>query len=85
MPPYIPMPYWPHGLGPAPGPDLWHGGEPTIDATMVKDSNKLRGNSHWTSTYMPLQENLGGEVGKGVLTGRGASMAARTPTGSRCR
>jgi hypothetical protein len=31
--------------------------------------NKLRGNGHWTSAYMPLQENLGGEAGKGVLTG----------------
>jgi hypothetical protein len=35
---------------------------------MAKVSNKLRGNGHWTSAYMPLQENLGGEVGKGVLT-----------------
>jgi hypothetical protein len=34
----------------------------------VKVSNKLRGNGHWTSAYLPLQENLGGEAGKGVLT-----------------
>jgi hypothetical protein len=48
-----------------------HGGEPTADPTTVKVSNKPRGNDHWTLVYMPLQENLGGEVGKGVLTGRG--------------
>jgi hypothetical protein len=50
---------------------------------MAKVSNKLRGNGHWTSAYMPLQENLGGEVEKGVLTRRGASTAARVPTGRR--
>jgi hypothetical protein len=48
-----------------------HGGEPTADATTTKVSNKPRGNSHWTSDYMPLHENLGGDVGKGVLTRRG--------------
>jgi hypothetical protein len=26
------------------------------------------GNGHWISAYMPLQENLGGEARKGVLT-----------------
>jgi hypothetical protein len=45
-----------------------HGGEPTVDSTPVKVSNKPRGNGHWTLVYLPLQENLGGEVGKGVLT-----------------
>jgi hypothetical protein len=48
-----------------------HGGKPTVNSTLVKVSNKLRGNGHWTSAYLPLQENLGGKVGKGVLTGRG--------------
>jgi hypothetical protein len=36
---------------------------------MAKILNKLRGNGHWTSAYMPLQENLGGEARKGVLIG----------------
>jgi hypothetical protein len=45
-----------------------HGGEPTIDSTTAKVSNKPKGNGHWTSAYLPLQENLGGEAGKGVLT-----------------
>jgi hypothetical protein len=45
-----------------------HGGEPTVDSTTAKISNKLRGNGHWTSTYMSLQENLAGEASKGVLT-----------------
>jgi hypothetical protein len=48
-----------------------HGGEPAVDSTTAKVSNKHRGNGYWTSAYMPLQENLGGEVGKGVLTERG--------------
>jgi hypothetical protein len=41
----------------------------------AKISNKPRGNGHWTLAYMPLQENLGGEAGKGVLTGEDASAA----------
>jgi hypothetical protein len=48
-----------------------HGGEPTVATTTVMVSNKLRGNSHWTLAYMPLQKNLRGEVGKGVLNRRG--------------
>jgi hypothetical protein len=42
-----------------------------------KVSKKLRGNGHWTSAYLPLQENPGGEAGKGVLTGAelGSAMA----------
>jgi hypothetical protein len=48
-----------------------HGGEPTIDSTPVKVSNKMRENGHYTSAYLPLPENLGREVGKGVLTRRG--------------
>jgi hypothetical protein len=32
-------------------------------------SNKPRGNVHWTSAYLPLQENLEGKARKGVLTG----------------
>jgi hypothetical protein len=51
----------------------------------AKISNKPRGNGHWTLAYMPLQENLGGEAGKGVLTGEDASAAARVPTGRRRR
>jgi hypothetical protein len=35
----------------------------------AKVSNKSRGNGHWTSSYMPLQENQGGEAGKGILIG----------------
>jgi hypothetical protein len=31
-------------------------------------SNKPWGNGHWTVAYLPLQENLGREAGKGVLT-----------------
>jgi hypothetical protein len=46
-----------------------HGGESTVDSTPVKVSNKPRGNGHLTSAYMPLQENLGGDAEKGVLTG----------------
>jgi hypothetical protein len=46
-----------------------HGGKPTADAMTAKVSNKPRGNGHWTSAYMPLQENLGGEAMMGVLTG----------------
>jgi hypothetical protein len=46
-----------------------HGGEPTVDSTLTKVLNKLRGNGHWTSAYLPLPENLGGEAGMGVLTG----------------
>jgi hypothetical protein len=42
------------------------------ESMMVKVSNKPRGNGHWTLGYMPLQENLGREVRKGVLTGRGS-------------
>jgi hypothetical protein len=56
-----------------------HSGEPIIDSTTVKVLNKPRGNGHWTSSYMPLQENLGREVGKGVLTRRGCFCSgART-------
>jgi hypothetical protein len=29
----------------------------------------LRASDHWISTYVLLQENLGGEAGKVVLTG----------------
>jgi hypothetical protein len=38
-----------------------HGGEPTVDSTLAMVSNKQRGNGHWTSAYLPLQENRGGE------------------------
>jgi hypothetical protein len=41
----------------------------------AKVLNKMMGNVHWTSAYMPLQENLGGEAGKGVLTGAEHSSA----------
>jgi hypothetical protein len=58
-----------------------HGGELTADSTMAEIINKSRGNGHWTLVYMPLQENLGGEARKGVLTRGGASAAARVPTG----
>jgi hypothetical protein len=54
-----------------------HGGEPTVDSTLATVSNKPRGNGHWTSAYLPLHENLGGEAGKGFLTGAElASVAA---------
>jgi hypothetical protein len=53
-----------------------HGGEPTVDSTPVKVSNKLRGNGHWTLAYMPLQKNLGGEAEKGVLIGVELGSAA---------
>jgi hypothetical protein len=45
-----------------------HGGEPTIDSTPTEVSNKMRGNGHWTLASLSIQENLGGEAGKGVLT-----------------
>jgi hypothetical protein len=60
-----------------------HGGELAADTTTVKVSNKVRGNGHWTSAYMPLQENLGEEVRKGVLTKGGDSAVVRVPTGKR--
>jgi hypothetical protein len=53
-----------------------HGGAPIVDSTLAKVSNKPRENGHWTSAYMPLQENLGGEAGKGVLTGAELSSTA---------
>jgi hypothetical protein len=42
-----------------------HGGKLIADSTMAENPNKLRGNGHWTSAHMPLQENRGREVGKG--------------------
>jgi hypothetical protein len=60
-----------------------HCGELTTDSAMAENPNKLRGNVHWTSAYMPLQVNLGGEAGKGVLIRGGASAAVRMPTGRR--
>jgi hypothetical protein len=54
--------------------------ELTVDSTTMEIPNKLRGNGHWTSAYMPLQENLGGEAGKGVLTVGGASAVAHVTT-----
>jgi hypothetical protein len=53
-----------------------HGGGPTVDSMPVNVSNKPRGNGHRTSTYLLLQENLGGDAGKGVLTGAELSSAA---------
>jgi hypothetical protein len=47
-----------------------------FDSTTAKVSNKPRGNDHWTSADMPLQENLGGEVGKGVPIGAKLGLAA---------
>jgi hypothetical protein len=44
-----------------------HGGVPIVDSMPAKVSNKTRGNGHYTSAYLLLQENLGGEVGKWVL------------------
>jgi hypothetical protein len=49
--------------------------ELTADSTTADILNKWRGNGHWTSAYLPLQENLGGEVGKGVLTGEAGCAA----------
>jgi hypothetical protein len=46
----------------------------------VKILNPPRGNSHWISAYMLLQENLVGEAGKGVLTEGGTSTVTRVPT-----
>jgi hypothetical protein len=60
-----------------------HSGELTADSTIAKILNKSRGNGHWTSAYMPLQENLGGEVGNWVLSGGGAFTVARVPMGTR--
>jgi hypothetical protein len=57
-----------------------HGGEPTADSMTVKILNPPRGNSHWISAYMLLQENLVGEAGKGVLTEGGTSTVTRVPT-----
>jgi hypothetical protein len=62
-----------------------HGGELTVDSTIVKILNKLRGNGHWTSAYMSLQENLGVEVRMGLLTRGGASVPVRVPTRRRHR
>jgi hypothetical protein len=62
-----------------------HGGELVADAMTAKVSNKPRGNGHWISAYIPLQENLGGEAGKGVLTEGADSAAARVPMGRRRR
>jgi hypothetical protein len=42
----------------------------------AKVLSNLRGNGHWTSAYMPLQENLEGEARKGVLTGAELGSAA---------
>jgi hypothetical protein len=55
-----------------------HGGEPTVDSTLAKVSNKPRGNGHWTSAYMPLQENLGGEAGKGSSLERSSARRWRS-------
>jgi hypothetical protein len=41
----------------------------------VKVSNRPRGNGHWTSAYVPLQENLGEKAGKGALTGEELNSA----------
>jgi hypothetical protein len=51
----------------------------------MKVSNKHRGNGHWILAYMPLQDNLGGEARKGVLTRGGDSVVARGATGRRRR
>jgi hypothetical protein len=48
---------------------------------LAKVSNKPRENGHRTSTYLPLQENLRGEVEKGVLTKRGASAVGHASMG----
>jgi hypothetical protein len=46
-----------------------HHGELAVGSMMVETQRFLRAISHWTSAYKPLQEHLGGESRKVVLTG----------------
>jgi hypothetical protein len=53
----------------------------TADSTTAKVSNQPSRNGHWTSAYMPRQENLGGEARKGCSPGE----ALLRPRGCRRR
>jgi hypothetical protein len=46
-----------------------HRGKLAAGSTTAETRRFLRKNGHWTSVYMPLQENLGGEAGTMVLIG----------------
>jgi hypothetical protein len=53
----------------------------------MKVLNKPRGDGHWNSVYLPLQENLGWEAREGVLTGAehgsAVALALRQTSGSK--